>query len=82
MRELVARRGEAEYARVRDEVGAARFDRGHFPAARRLFEQVATSDELQEFLTLPAYDLLVTESQRRIAIENRELRTKNARSRS
>jgi malate synthase len=47
-----------EYARVRDEVGAARFDRGHFPEARRLFEEVATSDELQEFLTLSAYEQL------------------------
>src|SRR5262249_35173540 len=57
-RDLVARRVDEEYARVRGEVGAARFDRGHFPAARRLFEQVATSDNLEEFLTIPAYDVL------------------------
>jgi malate synthase len=55
----VAARVEEEYARVRQEVGAARFDRGHFPAARRLFEQVATSQDLEEFLTIPAYDVLV-----------------------
>jgi malate synthase len=47
-----------EYERVRREVGAARFERGHFPEARKLFEEVATSDELQEFLTLPAYEQL------------------------
>jgi malate synthase len=47
-----------EYARVRNEVGAARFDRGHFPEARHLFEQVATSDDLLDFLTLPAYEVL------------------------
>jgi malate synthase len=57
-RELVAKRVEEEYARVREEVGGARFDRGHFPAARRIFEQVATSDNLEEFLTIPAYDVL------------------------
>src|SRR5262245_31243062 len=57
-RELVARRVDEEYARVREEVGARRFDRGHFPAARRLFEQVATSEDLEEFLTIPAYDVL------------------------
>jgi malate synthase len=57
-RELVAKRVEEEYARVRQEVGAARFDRGHFPAARKLFEQVATSENLEEFLTIPAYDVL------------------------
>jgi malate synthase len=51
-----------EYAHVRDEVGAARFDRGHFPEARTLFEQVATSDDLQDFLTLPAYEILVKAS--------------------
>ncbi|HEY2153081.1 MAG TPA: hypothetical protein VGH34_19880, partial [Vicinamibacterales bacterium] len=51
-----------EYARVRDEVGAARFDSGRFPEARLLFEQVATSDQLQEFLTVPAYALLVQTS--------------------
>jgi malate synthase len=51
-----------EYARVRDEVGAARFDRGNFPAARALFERVALSEQLEDFLTLPAYETLVTHS--------------------
>ncbi len=51
-----------EYARVREEVGAARFDGGRFPDARTLFEQVATSDQLQDFLTVPAYALLVQTS--------------------
>src|SRR5262245_36738553 len=57
--DLVARRVDQEYRRVRDEVGSDRFDRGHFPEARRLFEQVATSDILEEFLTIPAYHVLV-----------------------
>jgi malate synthase len=48
-----------EFARVRDEVGAARFDGGRFGDARALFAQVATSDQLQPFLTLPAYEILV-----------------------
>ncbi len=30
-----------------------------FAAARQVFEQVATSDALEDFLTIPAYDLLV-----------------------
>jgi hypothetical protein len=38
---------------------AARFERGRFADARALFEQVATSVELQDFLTLPAYEILV-----------------------
>jgi malate synthase len=48
-----------EVLRVRDEVGPARFDGGRFDEARSLFEQVATSDELEEFLTIPAYGVLV-----------------------
>ncbi len=51
-----------EFARVRDEVGAARFGRGRFDEARALFTRVATSDELVEFLTLPAYDILTEAS--------------------
>jgi malate synthase len=51
-----------EFARVREEVGAERFGRGRFEDARALFTRVATTDELEEFLTLPAYDLLVKES--------------------
>jgi malate synthase len=60
-RELVERCGAEEYGRVRDEVGADRFDRGHFPAARALFERVATAEPLEEFLTLPAYDVLTSQ---------------------
>jgi malate synthase len=58
-RPLVEQLIAEELIRVRDEVGQARFDRGRFDEARALFEQVATSEELQEFLTLPAYETLV-----------------------
>jgi malate synthase len=36
--------------------------RGQSEDARALFEQVATSDELQDFLTLPAYEILLRAS--------------------
>jgi malate synthase len=48
-----------EFVRVRDEIGAARFDRGYFEQARALFEAVSTSEALEDFLTLPAYEILV-----------------------
>ena len=51
-----------EFDRVRDEVGVRRFDRGNFPAARTLFERVALSEQLEDFLTLPAYETLVLKS--------------------
>jgi malate synthase len=50
---------DEEMDRIRNEVGDARFERGRFPLARRLFEQIATADELADFLTLPAYDHLL-----------------------
>ena len=59
-RPLVDRLTAEEFARVRDEVGAPRFDGGRFDEARALFVRVATSDELEDFLTLPAYEVLTS----------------------
>jgi malate synthase A len=50
-----------ELERIRLEVGEAAFARGKFEEARGLFERMSTSHELADFLTLPAYDLLVGE---------------------
>jgi len=56
--DLVDRVLDEELARVRDEVGPQRFERGRFAEARALFHQVATADPLVDFLTLPAYERL------------------------
>ncbi|HET7756950.1 MAG TPA: malate synthase A [Steroidobacteraceae bacterium] len=48
----------AELDRIHGEVGAARLTHGVFPTAARLFEQMTKSETFDEFLTLPAYDLL------------------------
>src|SRR6185437_12388340 len=48
----------AELDRIHAEVGAARLTHGMFPTAARLFEQMIKSDVFDEFLTLPAYELL------------------------
>jgi malate synthase len=47
-----------ELDRIHDEVGPGRLLNGVFPTAVRLFEQMTKQDEFDEFLTLPAYDLL------------------------
>jgi malate synthase len=47
-----------ELDHIHDEVGPARLLNGVFPTAVRLFEQMIKQDEFDEFLTLPAYDLL------------------------
>jgi malate synthase A len=48
-----------ELARIRLEVGEARFLAGKFETARDLFARLSTAAEFEEFLTLPAYDLLI-----------------------
>jgi malate synthase len=40
------------------QVGADRFERGHFLEAARLFEQMTRSAEFPEFLTTVAYDCI------------------------
>ncbi len=55
---------EEELVAIRDEVGAARFDEGAFGEAKDLFYEVATSDELIEFLTLPAYQHILAREAR------------------
>jgi malate synthase len=47
-----------ELDRIHDEVGAQRLTSGVFPSAARLFEQMTKSETFDEFLTLPAYELL------------------------
>ena len=47
-----------ELSRIREEVGIERYTTGRFDEARALFERVATSRDLEEFLTLPAYEKL------------------------
>jgi malate synthase len=59
--DLVQKLVAEEFDRVRDEVGSPRFKAGRFEEARALFVQVATSPELVDFLTLPAYEILVNQ---------------------
>jgi malate synthase len=47
-----------ELGRIHEEVGATRLTNGVFPTAARLFEQMTKSENFDEFLTLPAYELL------------------------
>jgi malate synthase len=51
---------DEEMKRIRQEVGDARFEAGRFPRARELFVSLSTAPTFEEFLTVPAYDLLET----------------------
>jgi malate synthase len=48
----------AELDRIHEEVGPSRLAAGVFPTAARLFEQMIKRDSFDEFLTLPAYEML------------------------
>jgi malate synthase len=47
-----------EMDQIRSEVGDERFTTGQFTQARELFERLSLSPQFEEFLTLPAYELV------------------------
>ncbi|MEE9206750.1 MAG: malate synthase A [Gemmatimonadota bacterium] len=49
-----------EMQAVREQIGAERFGAGRFSEAADLFSALCTQPELEEFLTIPAYELLRT----------------------
>src|SRR5438445_2004499 len=56
--QLVREITKDELEQIRQERGEQRFEQGHLPDATRLFDDFVASSELEEFLTLRAYDLL------------------------
>lgn len=56
--ELYDRLLKEELAKIRAEYGDAVYESGHFPAAIELFMRMVRSEEFDEFLSLPAYELL------------------------
>jgi len=57
-RELVRQILDEETAAIRSDVGEETWQAGRPDETREIFEAVALSDELTEFLTLPAYEFL------------------------
>jgi malate synthase len=49
-----------EMKKIEEAVGADAFTTGKFKEARDLFESLSTSKTFEEFLTLPAYEQLLT----------------------
>jgi len=50
---------EEEMKRVKDEIGADAYAAGRFPEAIALFRDLSLSEDFVEFLTIPAYRLIV-----------------------
>jgi malate synthase len=51
-----------EMAALRAQLGEQRFGEGRFEAAVALFEKLSTAEAFEEFLTLPAYEMLTAAS--------------------
>ena len=54
-----------ELARVRRELGEEAWDAGRYEEAAKLFDEITTSDDYVEFLTLPGYEWLTRELETR-----------------
>jgi malate synthase len=54
--ELFRQLAAEELEKIKGDVGEPAFSKGQFTKAAQMFDQLSTSDELVEFLTLPAYE--------------------------
>ncbi|MBY0586295.1 malate synthase A [bacterium] len=54
--ELFRQFAAEELDKIKQEVGADAFAKGQYAKASQMFDELSTSDELVEFLTLPAYE--------------------------
>jgi malate synthase len=61
--ELVRAIADEEMRTIAEMVGPDRFTSGRFDEARAIFEEVALSDDFEEFLTIPAYQQLTNEKE-------------------
>ena len=57
-KELVRNVLNEELAKISAHLGGARYEKGKYALASKLFEKISTDDEFAEFLTLPAYEHL------------------------
>jgi len=55
-KDLFQRCFDEEMERVRSEIGDEAYNGGRFPEAIEIFRQMATADDFETFLTLPAYE--------------------------
>jgi malate synthase len=51
---------DEEIEGIRAGLGEERFRSGRFPEARDVFERLSTSSEFEDFLTIPAYEHLLS----------------------
>ncbi|HTD44465.1 MAG TPA: hypothetical protein VK687_09805 [Bryobacteraceae bacterium] len=55
---MVRRITEEQLTKLRNDLGAARYDSGAFGNAAKIFQELMTNRDFPEFLTLPAYQYI------------------------
>ena len=60
---------DEELASIRERIGAARVQQGFLDRAARLFDRMILSEELEDFLTIPAYTELLDVERKALASE-------------
>jgi malate synthase len=60
--EMVSRLTAEELDKIRALVGDERFDNGHYEEAAALFLDMVTTDAFEDFLTLPAYERVISQA--------------------
>jgi malate synthase len=66
-RDLVRRIIDEELEKTRQMVGDSRFKSGKYKEAAKLFRELSEAREFVDFLTLPAYDMIIAEERRSAA---------------
>jgi len=61
---------DEELASIRQRIGAARVQQGFLDRAAHLFDRMILSDELEDFLTIPAYEILLDGERETLASEH------------
>ncbi|MCH1626851.1 malate synthase A [Fredinandcohnia quinoae] len=56
--ELVNQLKDEELQKIKIDIGTEEFEAGRFHEATRLFDELVSSDEFAEFLTIPGYEIL------------------------
>ncbi|HUN75893.1 MAG TPA: malate synthase A [Steroidobacteraceae bacterium] len=69
--ELLDQLIDEEMARVRQEVGAGAYDKGRFAEAVQLFRELSTRADFEDFLTVPAFQVLRREEAQEGSLGNR-----------
>ncbi len=63
---------DSEIENIKNEVGSKTYQQGKYVQAICIFNKLVVQDKWEDFLTLPAYDLILSNEQKKICVEETE----------